>query len=183
MEKDYRTLFKTFFKVGLMTLGGKDGTIPIIKNYVVDQYKWMETQPFLDLIAKVKSCPGVMTINTSVLIGYKLRKTKGSIVAAVGTILPSFLVVILIAMFLHQFEHNHIIAAMFRGIRPAVVALVAIPTFNMAKSAHITWANCWIPASGALLIWLLGVNPIWIIIAAGIGGFIYGKFIQPTEGK
>ena len=70
------------------------------------------------------------------------------------------------------------IAAMFRGIRPAVVALIAVPTFNMAKSANITLATCWIPIVSALLIWKLGVNPIFIIIAAGVGGYLYGQFLK-----
>ena len=70
---------------------------------------------------------------------------------------------------------------MFNGIRPAVVALIAVPTFNLAKSAGISLVNCWIPIISALLIWAIGVNPIFIIIAAGVGGYIYGQFIKPTE--
>ena len=73
------------------------------------------------------------------------------------------------------------IAAMFRGIRPAVVALIAVPTFNMAKSAKITLANCWIPIVTALLIWLLGVNPIYIILAAAVAGLLYSMIIGPTD--
>jgi chromate transporter len=67
------------------------------------------------------------------------------------------------------------------GGSPAVVALIAVPTFSLAKSARISLVNCWIPILSALLIWLVGVNPIWVIIAAGVGGYIYGQFIQPTE--
>ena len=84
-------------------------------------------------------------------------------------------------MFFHQFGDNKIVVAMFRGIRPAVVALIAVPTFNLAKSAQITLTNCWIPILSALLIWKIGVNPIYIIIAAGIGGYLYGRYIKPTE--
>ena len=84
-------------------------------------------------------------------------------------------------MFFSQFEDNKIVAAMFRGIRPAVVALIAAPTFNLAKSAHISLVNCWIPIAAALLIWALKVNPVVIIIAAGVGGYLYGKFLKPTE--
>lgn len=73
------------------------------------------------------------------------------------------------------------IAAMFAGIRPAVVALIAVPTFSLAKSAHISFVNCWVPILSALLIWLMGVNPIWVIIVAALGGYVYGQFIQPTE--
>ena len=113
--------------------------------------------------------------------GYKLRKTPAAVVASVATALPSFLIILLIAMFFHQFSENKIVAAAFAGIRPAVVALIAVPTFNLAKSAKINLANCWIPILCALAIWIVGVNPIWVIIAAAIGGYIYGQFIQPTE--
>jgi chromate transporter len=84
-------------------------------------------------------------------------------------------------MFFHQFQDNPIVASMFRGIRPAVVALIAAPTFRLAMSAKLTWATVWIPIASALVIWLLGVSPIYIILAAGIGGWIYGTYIKPTE--
>jgi chromate transporter len=122
----------------------------------------------------------VFAINISIFIGYKLRKVGGAIACALGTALPSFLIILAIAMFFHQFEDNPIVAAMFRGIRPAVVALIAVPTFNLARSAKISWTNCWIPIAGALAIWLLGVSPIFIILAAGLGGWLYGTFIKPT---
>ena len=94
---------------------------------------------------------------------------------------PDRALVSLLRRFFHQFGDNKIVVAMFRGIRPAVVALIAVPTFNLAKSAQITLTNCWIPILSALLIWKIGVNPIYIIIAAGIGGYLYGRYIKPTE--
>ena len=181
MDNIYWNSFKTFFKIGAFTLGGGYAMIPIIEAEVVDKYKWVDKDEFLDLIAVSQSCPGVFAINISVFIGYKLRKVRGAICTALGTALPSFLIILLIAMFFHQFENNTVVAAMFRGIRPAVVALIAAPTFNLAKSAHISLYNCWIPIGSALLIWALKVNPIYIIIAAGLGGYLYGKHIKPTE--
>ncbi len=177
----YVTLFKTFFKIGMVTFGGGYAMIPLIEAEIVDKYKWMNKQDFVDLIAIAQSCPGVFAINMSTYIGYKIRKTPAAIVASIATALPSFIIILLIAMFFHQFQDNKIVAAAFAGIRPAVVALIAVPTFNLAKSAKITLSTCWIPIIGAFAIWLLGINPIWIIIAAGVGGYIYGKFIQPTE--
>ena len=174
-------LFRTFFKIGLVTFGGGYAMIPMIEADVVDKYKWVGKEQFLDLLAIAQSCPGVFAINISIFIGYKLRGVRGAMAAAFGTALPSFLIILLIAMFFHQFQDNKIVAACFAGIRPAVVALIAVPTFNLAKSANISLVNCWIPIVGALLIWLMSVNPIWVIIAAGFGGFIYGKFIKPTE--
>lgn len=171
----YWKLFKTFFKIGLVTFGGGYAMIPMIKAYVVEKYRWVSQEEFLSLLAIAQSCPGVFAANISIFIGYKKMKTKGAICACLGTCLPSFLIILAIAMFFHQFESNRIVAAMFRGIRPAVVALIATPTFELAEEAHINRYNCWIPIVGALAIWLLGVNPIYIIILAGLGGWLYGK--------
>ena len=162
----YWKFFKIFFKIGAFTLGGGYAMIPIIEAEVVDKNKWIEKEEFLDLIAIAQSCPGVFAVNISIFIGYKLRKLRGALCTAFGCALPSFLIILLIAMFFHS---------------PAVVALIAVPTFNLAKSAGISLVNCWIPIACALLIWAIGVNPVFIIIAAGIGGYIYGQFIKPTE--
>lgn len=174
MNNVYIDSFKTFFKIGLFTFGGGYAMIPMIESEVVDKKKWVEKEEFLDMIAIAQSCPGVFAINASIFIGYKLRKTRGAICTSLGTALPSFLIILLIAMFFHSFMDVPWVAAMFRGIRPAVVALIAVPMFNLAKSAKISLSNCWIPIVSALLIWGIGVNPIYIIIAAGIGGYLYG---------
>ena len=174
-------LFITFFKIGMFTLGGGYAMIPIIEAEVVDKYRWVSREEFLDLIAVAQSCPGVFAINISIFIGYKLRKMPGAIITALVTALPSFVIILLIAMFFQRFQDNPVVAAIFRGIRPAVVALIAVPTFNLAKSAKITLSTCWIPIGGALAIWLLGVSPILIIVLAALGGYVYGELIKPTE--
>lgn len=174
-------MFKTFFKIGAFTLGGGYAMIPIIENEVVEKHQWVNRDEFLDLIAVAQSCPGVFAINISIFIGYKLQKMRGALSACLGTALPSFLIILLIALFFHSFMDVPWVAAMFRGIRPAVVALIAVPTFKLAKTAGISLVNCWIPILSAVLIWALGVNPIYIIMAAALGGYLYGKFVQPTE--
>ena len=181
MENFYWSSFKTFFKIGAFTLGGGYAMISIIEAEVVDKKKWIDKQEFLDLLAVAQSCPGVFAINISIFIGYKLRKIKGAMCTSLGTALPAFLIILLIAMFFQQFENNEIVESIFRGIRPAVVALIAVPTFNLARSANVKLTNCWIPIIGALAIWKFGVSPIIIIIVAGLCGYLYGKFIKPTE--
>ena len=168
-------LFKTFFHIGLFTIGGGYAMIPLIEEEVVNRHRWVEHDEMLDLIAIAQSCPGVFAINISIFVGYKLKRIKGAVAAAAGTALPSFLIILAIAIFFKQFEDNRVIAAMFRGIRPAVVALIAVPTFRMAQQAKIGWTNCWIPVASALAIWLLGVSPIYIILLAGIGGYVWGR--------
>ena len=167
--------FITFFKIGIFTLGGGYAMIPLIEEEVVNRKQWVSKDEMLDLIAIAQSCPGVFAINIATFIGYKLNKTRGAIATTIGTALPSFLIILAIAMFFSQFKDNPYVAAMFKGIRPAVVALIAVPTFNLGKRAQLNMWTIWIPIVSALLIWLLGVSPIWIIIAAGIGGYIYGK--------
>jgi len=168
-------LIKTFFRIGLFTLGGGYAMIPLIEEEVVNHHRWVSKDELLDLIAIAQSCPGVFAINIAIFIGYKLRKVRGAIVTSLGTALPSFLIILLIAMFFRQFEDNKVVAAMFRGIRPAVVALIAVPTFNLGRQAKLNRFTIWIPVVSALAIWLLGISPIWVIIIAGMGGFLFGK--------
>ena len=156
--------------------------IPLIEEEVVNKKQWVTKEEMLDLIAIAQSCPGVFAINISIFVGYKLNKERGAMATALGTALPSFLIILLIAMFFHQFEDNKVVAAMFRGIRPAVVALIAVPTFNLAKRAQLNIWTVWIPIVSALAIWMLGVSPIWVIIAAGVGGFLWGKFSSRYNG-
>ena len=171
-------LFTTFFKIGAFTLGGGYAMIPIIQAEVVEKNRWVRQDDFIDLIAIAQSCPGVFAANIATFIGYKINGVKGAACTTIGACLPSFLIILAIAMVFRQFMDIKWVAAMFNGIRPAVVALIAVPTFNLAKSAKINLYNAWIPVISALLIWILGVNPIWIIIAAGAGGFLYGKHLK-----
>ncbi len=176
-------LFATFFRIGLFTLGGGYAMIPLIEAEVVDRRKWIDKTLFLDLIAIAQSCPGVFAINLSIFIGYRLKGFKGAVLTTMGTAMPSLLIILAIAMFFQHFQDVPWVAAAFAGIRPAVVALIAAPTFNMARRAKISFINCWIPIGSALLIWALGVNPIYIILAAGIGGLIYGKLCTEEQSQ
>ena len=171
----YWESFKTFFKIGIFTLGGGYAMIPLIEEEVVNKKGWVSKDEMLDLIAIAQSCPGVFAINIAIFIGYKLKKIRGAVATSLGTALPSFLIILAIAMFFQQFEDNRVVAAMFRGIRSAVVALIAVPTFNLGKQARLNKFTIWIPIVSALAIWLLGVSPIWVIIVAGIGGYVWGK--------
>lgn len=148
--------------------------VPLIENEIVTRRQWIKKEDFIDLLAIAQSSPGILAVNMSIFVGYRLRGIRGSIVTALGTILPSFLIILAIALFFQNFKDNATVEHIFRGIRPAVVALIAAPTFSMAKSARINRRNVWIPVLSALLIWQLGFSPIWIIISAGVGGYLWG---------
>ena len=171
----YINSFGTFFKIGLFTIGGGYAMVPLIEEEIVNKKQWIAKEDFIDLLAIAQSVPGVFAVNLSIFIGYKLRKFPGALAMALGTILPSFLIILGIALFFQRFKEYEAVENIFKGIRPAVVALIAAPTFSMAKSAKINKYNVWIPIVSALLIWLLGVFPVYIIALAGVGGFIFGK--------
>lgn len=172
----YIDAFRLFFKIGAFTIGGGYAMVPLIEEEVVNKKNWITQEDFIDLLAISQSAPGILAVNISIFVGYKLRGIRGSLVTALGTVLPSFLIILAIALFFHNFKDNEAVERIFKGIRPAVVALIAAPTFSMGKSARISWTNCWIPIVSALLIWLLEFSPVWIIIAAGTGGFAWGKW-------
>lgn len=105
----------------------------------------------------------------------------GRIVGALGIAVPSILAILVIAIFFHSFRDNVYVESFFCGVRPAVVALIAAPCFKMARTASITWSTCRIPMVSCLLIAALGVSPIWIILLAGVGGYVYGRIRRNGE--
>ncbi|MDR2084526.1 MAG: chromate transporter [Bacteroidales bacterium] len=171
-------MFFTFAKIGTFTIGGGWAMIPLIEKDVVEKKKWIEKEEFIDILAISQSLPGILAVNTAIFIGYKVKKVAGSIVCLLATILPSFLIILFIAIFFRQFQNNPTVVSIFKGIRPAVVALILAPVFTTAKSAKINIKNIFIPVCAALLIWLCGVSPVWIILVAGIGGIVWYFIFQ-----
>ncbi|MBP5650357.1 MAG: chromate transporter [Bacteroidales bacterium] len=177
----YFELFWSFFKIGSFTLGGGFAMIPLMEKELVQQKQWLSKEEFLDLLSVSQAMPGVFAVNMATSIGYRLRGKTGAIMSVLGNILMPILTILALAMFFRYFRGNAFIESIFKGIRPCVVALIAAPVFTMAKSAGLNWRNCWIPILAAVLIWLLGVSPVLIIIIAGLGGFLYGRFINKKE--
>lgn len=177
----YWQLFTTFFKIGGFTFGGGWAMIPLIEHEVVDKYHWIDKEEFLDELAVAQSLPGILAVNISVLVGNKLRGFKGSFVAAMGTILPSFVVILLIAIFFSQIYNNPTVASIFKGIRPAVVALILVPVITTAQAARLNKWTILIPIIVALAIWMGGVSPVLCIILGGGGGYLYYLYTQRNK--
>ena len=171
-------LFLTFSKIGAFTFGGGWAMISIIEREIVVKHKWLPLEDFLDLLAVTQSLPGILAVNIAVAIGDKLKGVKGSACAALGTILPSFVIILAIAMFLtpDAIQNNPTLNAIFRGIRPAVVALIIAPVITSAKAAKINIKTIIIPVAVALLIWS-GIpfisNPILFILLGATGGYLW----------
>ena len=168
-------LFTSFWRIGTFTVGGGYVMIPLMEKELVDRRQWLSHDDFLDTLALSQAMPGVFAVNMATAVGYRLRGIPGVVAAVLGNILMPILLILLLAIFFRHFRDNPIVERIFLGLRPAVVALIAAPVFNMARRAQISWANCWIPVAAALLIWLLGVSPILIILVAALAVLLYGK--------
>ena len=182
-------LFTTFFRIGAFTFGGGWAMISLLERDIVNSQRWLTKEEFLDNLAISQSLPGILAVNMAIAVGYKMRGIPGAIVATLGTILPSFLIILSIAIFLtpETIQQNHVLSSLFKGIRPAVVALILSPVFTTAKSAKISWKNCWIPISIAFLIWsglpLVSSPILYIIIGVIVGYVIYSRNLHKTIKK
>ena len=182
-------LFTTFFRIGAFTFGGGWAMISLLERDIVNSQRWFTKEEFLDNLAISQSLPGILAVNMAIAVGYKMRSIPGAIVATLGTILPSFLIILSIAIFLtpETIQQNHVLSSIFKGIRPAVVALILSPVFTTAKSAKISWKNCWIPISIAFLIWsglpLVSSPILYIIIGVIVGYVIYSRNLHKTIKK
>ena len=169
----YWTLFLTFMKIGMFTIGGGYAMLPLIQREVVDR-GWMSKEDFIDIFSVAQSLPGIFAVNISIFVGYRLKNKMGGFICALGTIMPSFVIILLIALCFTQVKDNVWVEKAFKGLRPAVVALIAVPCLTTARSIKLSYKQLVIPVGAALLIWLAGVSPAWIILAAIVGGLVYG---------
>ncbi|MDR1984694.1 MAG: chromate transporter [Prevotellaceae bacterium] len=176
--KQYLDLFISFFKIGTFTLGGGYVMIPLIEKEVVSKQKWINNDEFTEMLTLAQSAPGPIAINTAVFVGYKIKGTKGMIATVLGTVIPSFTIIMLVAIFFTGLENNPIVERIFCGIRPAVVALIAVPVVNMLKNNGFKIHVIAITAVSAISVWLLGISPVIVIMIAGLCAIIYNTFIS-----
>ena len=172
----YVQLFKTFFGIGTFTIGGGYAMLSLVEKSVVQKKKWMEQDDFWNMIVAVQTIPGVFALNTALYTGYKLKGMKGALCAALGAVIPSFVIICFVAMFFVEIKENTVVERIFTGIRPCVVALILAPALQMIKSAKITWKTAFIPVVVAFLVWWCGVSPVYIIIASAVGGLFVGMY-------
>lgn len=165
-------------KIGTFTLGGGYAMLPLIQREVVDRQHWIDEEEFLNMIALAQAAPGLIAVNSAIFIGWRIGGWRGVAGAVLGAVLPSFVIILAIAMVFSEWKEQPAVEAAFKGIRPAVVALIAAPLVKMTKTAIKAKANqpsarsdlhpFWpllISLAAALLIWLGGVNPVWVILA------------------
>ena len=165
-------LFGVFAKMGAFTIGGGYAMLPLIEQEMTSR-GWISQEDIQDIIVLAQSAPGILAVNMAIFTGHKIKGLPGSIVAAVGAVLPSLLIILLIAMFFTEFKDNDIVRRIFQGVRPAAVALILVPAVRMAQSGCKSWWTWAIAIASLLGVAFLKISPIWIIlttisVAAGI---------------
>ena len=165
------TIFASFFKIGLFTFGGGYAMIPLIEREMIDRRAWVGRREFLDLLTLAQSVPGPIAVNTAVFVGYRMRGLRGAAAALLGTVLPSFVIILTIALFFAGIRQNPVIDAAFKGMRPAVVALIIGPVVSLARGMHRVLY--FVIAATALAIWGLGWSPIYVLAGAAAAGIAW----------
>lgn len=166
--KELWRMFRSFFKIGVFTFGGGYAMIPLIEREVIDNRGWIDRDQFMELLTLAQSAPGPISLNTSVFVGYKMRGYAGALAALAGVVLPSFSIILVIAIYFSHIRDNAVVDAAFKGMRPAVVALIISPIISLARGMGM-WRYA-IAALTAAAIWYLGVSPILLILVAAAAG-------------
>lgn len=180
MKKLFRMFF-IFFKIGAFTLGGGYAMIPFIEEEIVAKNKWIGAEEFIDIIALSQTIPGALAVNASTYIGYRLFGFPGALLGCLGTMLPSMIIIMLIAAFFVQFRSMPLLESVFSGIRPAVAALILVAVMKLGKPLPKNlWNLTWVGVV-TLLVTVFGLHPILVMILSGALGYFIFKGEKTDE--
>ena len=164
-------IFWSFMKIGAFTFGGGYAMIPLIQHEVINRRCWLSANEFSDLLTLAQAAPGPISLNTAVFVGYKQHGYGGALAAVLGVVLPSFFIILMVALFFANMRDNVWVDAAFRGMRPAVVALIVAPIVGLARGMH--WMLISVAAATSLVVWYFGISPVWLLMAGALGGVLW----------
>ena len=168
-------LFRAFFSIGLFTFGGGYAMLPMLQREVVQKHAWATDEELLNVYAFAQCTPGVIAVNAASYVGYRVRRVPGSAVATFAVVLPSLLIISLIATLLTQFSQYEIVGHAFAGIRVAVGALVLRAFWTLfRKGIKNAWAGCLFAVALAVMVFT-PVSPVYLVLAGVVLGLVLGK--------
>jgi len=175
-KPSYIELFLTFLKIGAFTFGGGYAMISLIENELVTKKQWVDKDTFYNYISIAQMSPGILAVNISILMGNLFFGKKGAVLCVIATVLPSFTVILSVAVFLSAFKDSKVLNSIFRGISPIVVALIILPVISLFKRTKLNFKTAIIPIIIVVLICVLNISPIYIILGAIVIAVIFAKF-------
>jgi chromate transporter len=172
------SLFFTFFKISPVSFGGGYAMIPLLENAVTEKKKWVKREDITDVLVMAQTVPGSIAVNTATFIGYRLAGIPGAVVATLGIVMPTFLIVLILAMLFLGFKDQPVVEAAFQGIRPAIIALIAFAAINIGKTAIYNKGTAVVAMVSFVIFLFMPIHPILVLIAGGlIGVFVHRKKI------
>lgn len=173
-----RIIFMTFFKIGLFTFGGGYAMVPLIEYEMVEKHRWIDSKEIIDIVAIAAAAPGVISVNTATFVGYRVAGFRGALVATVGMIIPSYVIICTIAIFYQQFKDLVWVSYAFTGIRAGVIVLLLGAVFELGKKLEYTTMAVLILTITFVLATFTELNVIFLLIGSGITGMIYQVFLK-----
>lgn len=167
-------IFWSFLKIGAFTFGGGYAMIPLIGHEVIDKRGWIANDDFNDLLTLAQSAPGPIALNTAVFVGYKRQRFAGALAAVLGVLVPSFVIILAVAIFFRDMRQNAIVDAAFRGMRPAVVALIIAPIIGLTRGMRAVGMA--VAAVVAVVVWYFAISPIWFLVGGAVVGVLYTAY-------
>ncbi|MEK5057372.1 chromate transporter [Paenibacillus sp. FSL H7-0326] len=175
----YLQLFWLFFKIGPSTFGGGYAMIPVLEREMVEKRGWISRQEMNDLMSLAGSAPGGVGVNASAFIGYRIGKVPGAVAATVGITLPTFLIVFILSSIYSVFQHEPKVQAAMKGIHGAIIGLIAVAAYNMAKNALFDRTTITIAAVSLIVLMVTSINPTFMILI----GLVLGMIIISVKKK
>ena len=176
--KELFDLFRAFFTIGALTFGGGYAMLPMLEREIVNKHKWATQEELLNYFAIGQCTPGIIAVNTATFVGYKTRKTIGGVVATLGVITPSLLIITVIAMVLENFMDIQWVQHAFAGIRVAVCALIVASVIKLFKSNVKKLWHIALAVSAFVVVALLKLSPVYMVVACAVLSFIFGKKVS-----
>lgn len=176
-------LFLSFFKIGAFTFGGGYAMMPVMHKEVVEKKNWASDEDILKILVISESTPGVLAVNSATFIGYKIRGFWGSLVATLGVVLPSFIIISLLSFFIIEFKNNEYVAYAFSGIRAGVAVLIFNAVFKLSKKIKKNWFTYLTIVLVTITALFTSISAIYILLAGAIIGIIYGLLLVRNGGE
>lgn len=170
-------LYSAFFTIGGLTFGGGYAMLPMLEREIVEKYAWVTKEEILDYFAIGQCTPGIIAVNTATFVGFKKKGVLGGIVATLGVISPSLVIITVIAMLISHFMDIQAVQWAFAGIRVAVCALIGSSVIKLVKSTTKKWWQILLAVAAFAVVAVFSISPVYVVIACVLLSFVFGKLV------
>ncbi|MFH5881866.1 chromate transporter [Liberiplasma polymorphum] len=165
-------LFIAFLTIGMVSFGGGYAMLPLFERLIVVENAWIDMDRFVDMIAISQMTPGPIAINSATFIGYQVGGIVGAVASTVGVVFIPVALVLMVSKYYEKFKRSKVVKAIFKGLRPALVGLIAASVYSVAYNSMTDWQGVILVVIILFLLTKLKLHPILVIFISGILGII-----------